>query len=237
MIALFIGRPCRADQITLAEAEKHAQAGDWEKARQVYQAEITASGNSAKLPGTFFFNYGTLLAKAGAPGEAYVALTRASFALPFDADTRHNLARVEQTVPASVRAVQPALWLNFWPRVLRIVPWEVWIVVALIFSALSLAMSTPNRIMMWPLMGMAFLFFLTGGLAMLQARLPVYGIVALAKVKSGPGKTFTDILTLEPGSLVNEDGERDGWRKIRFIKGNSEETVGWVEPTALLGVR
>jgi len=71
-----------------------------------------------------------------------------------------------------------------------------------------------------------------------QMRVPVYGVMALAKVKSGPGTTFTDITTLEPGSLVNQEASRDGWLKIRFLKEEADvETVGWVEPGTVLEVR
>src|SRR6185437_12170038 len=79
--------------------------------------------------------------------------------------------------------------------------------------------------------------FVWSALAWSQFRLPVYGAVTLAKVKSGPGATFSDITTLEPGSLVSEEQVREGWLKVRFLKADSsEETVGWVEPASVLRV-
>lgn len=236
-MALFAPGLCCADQTGLSEAEKHANAGEWDKARQVYQSQLVSAGKPEDLPGSFFYNYGTILANAGAVGEAYVALMRASFFMPLNSDVRHNLWRVEQTVPASVRAVRPALWLSFWPRALRNVQWEVWMIAALAFSALALVGSSLDKMLTWVAITGTLSFLVVGGLAMAQQRLPVYGVMALTKVKSGPASTFTDIVTLEPGSLVNEDGSRDGWRKIRFRKEGAEETVGWVEPAALLGLR
>jgi|GEM_PF-6139588 len=229
--------PCRADQITVNEAEKLYQSGETEKARQIYRAELDAAAAPELLPSAFFFNYGTLLAKAGATGEAYVALLRAAFSEPFDGDIRHNLWRVEQTVSSTVRSVQPSLWFGFWPRSLRVVPWQAWLLVALVLSALSLLLiNTADKTFTWSFGVLATLLFCTSALAYLQVRLPVCGVTKIAQVKSGPGTTFTDIVSLEPGSLVNLDGSRDGWRKIRFTRGQMEETVGWVQPAALLEV-
>ncbi len=237
LAVLFAGPSCRADQSSLAEAEKLYQSGEIQKARAIYQTELAAVPNPDKLSASFFFNYGTVLARTGATGEAYVSLLRASFSAPFDGDTRHNLWRIEQAVPMTVRSVQPALWLGFWPRALRSLPWQLWLIAGLALSAAALwAAKGQDRTVAWSLSAVSAILLLIGTLALLQARLPVVGVMKIAQVKSGPGLTFTDITTLEPGSLANEDGNRDGWRKIRFRKGETEETVGWVQPAALLEV-
>lgn len=226
---------CSADQASLDQAEKLFQAGDWEKARQAYKAELANVPKPSRLPPSFFFNYGTILAKAGAPGEAYVSLMHAAFAQPFDGDTKHNLKKVEQTLPASVRSVQPALWISWWPRFLRTIPWGGWLLTAMLISALAFSMAPSLERPAWiSLLAVAGVFFLLAGLSYLQMRLPVSGVLVVAKVKSGPATTFTDITTLEPGSLVNEEGQRSGWHKVRFTKGGGEETIGWVEPATLL---
>lgn len=237
IVALLASSICRADQIKVNEAEKLYQSGEFEKARQVYRAELDATPVPEKLPSSFFYNYGTILARAGAAGEAYVSLLRAAFAEPFDGDVRHNLWRVEQTMPAAVRAVQPSLWYGFWPRSLRVFPWQAWLLVALLLSAFSLLLiNAADKTVTWSLGLLAILLFCVAGMSYFQLRLPVGGITKIAQVKSGPGATFTDIVSLEPGSLVNLDGSRDGWRKIRFTRGQTEETVGWVQPTAILEV-
>lgn len=222
---------------SLDRAEQLARNGDWEKARQLYKEQLAAK-DPASLPPSFFFNYGTILAKAGAPGEAYVALMRAAFAMPFDSDTKHNLRLAENQVPATVRAVEPASWYSWWPGSLRGIPWKLWVAIGLLASAAFLALARLLDRTVAASAGVVALALLAwGGLAWSQQRLPVYGVMALTKVKSGPANTFSDILQLEPGSLVNEEIEKDGWLKIRFQKSGSEEdSVGWVEPASVLRV-
>lgn len=221
----------------IAQAEKFFQAGDWAKAAQELKAVLAASGAESQ-PGAFYFNLGTALARSGAVGEGYVALLRASSLLPFDGDVRQHLHKVEQAVPLTAKTVRPALWLGFWPSSLRVVSGWLWLLAGLTCSALALwLLNSSDKALPVSAGSLAAVLFLMAGLSWLQDRLPVSGTVAVTKVKSGPGATFTDITSLDPGSLVNVDGDRDGWKKIRFRKGDSEETVGWVEPAGLLGVR
>ncbi len=233
-----IAPPCRADSASLGQAEKLFQSGDWEKARQAYKTELSSTPDPNSLPPAFFYNYGTSLARAGAPGEAYISLLRSGFALPFDSDIKHNLRMVESQMPAAVRAIQPSSWIAWWPNGLRVLPWKLWLVIALAFSAAGLVVAQiRDRGIAIGLGLIAGALFVWGALAWSQMRFPVYGAVTLAKVKSGPGATFSDITTLEPGSLVSEEQERDGWLKVRFVKADtSEETVGWVEPASVLRV-
>ncbi len=234
---LVVGDLANADLPSLETAEKQFQAGEWEKAGQSLKAVLASEGTDSQPP-AFFFNYGTALARSGAVGPGYIALMRAAFSAPFDSDIRHHLQKVELAVPATARAVRPAVWLSFWPAALRFLsPW-LWIFFGLTASAIAfwlLGSADKGPPLVAGLV--AGSLFTISTFAFLQNRLPVAGVISTIKVKSGPGNTFTDITTLEPGCLVNEDGERDGWRKIRFQKGDSEETVGWVEPSGLLGVR
>lgn len=227
----------KADQSSLDTAEKQFQAGEWDKAGQTLKAVLAQEGADSQPP-AFFFNYGTALARSGAVGQGYIALMRAAFSAPFDGDIRQHLQKVEPAVPATARAVRPALWFSFWPSTLRFMsPW-LWLVFSLTASAVAFwLLGSADKALPAAAGLLASVLLIISSLAFLQNRLPVSGVVSTIKVKSGPGNTFTDITTIEPGSLVNEDGERDGWRKIRFQKGDSEETVGWVEPSGLLGVR
>jgi tetratricopeptide (TPR) repeat protein len=234
-LLLLPAAQCRAD---LEVAEKLFQAGDAAKALEAYKAALKAQPDSSSLPPSFYFNYGTVAAKAGAPGEAYVALTRASYASPFDSDTRHNLKLVEAQLPASVLAVQPAQWMAWWPKNIRNMPWKLWILLGLIASAASFALLRLSDRTLSLTAGLTALTLLSwGALAWYQARLPIFGVITITKIKSGPGETFSDILQLEPGSLVNQETVRSGWLKIRFFKPDAEEeTVGWVEPKAVLQI-
>jgi hypothetical protein len=239
LAAFFSPSLSYAQSSALEEAEKHYQSGEFEKARKLYEEQLAAPSAQEGLPASFYFNYGTILARAGATGEAYSALMRAAFAQPLDGDARHQLSLVERTLPTTARSVQPAIWLEHWPRVLRMIPWRAWLLVGLVFSALSLALlgaANKDRTASWVPGAAALFFFAITALAFWQARLPVYGVTKLAQIKSGPAESFSEITSLEPGSLVNEDGSRDGWRKIRFTKGGNEETVGWVQPTVLLEI-
>jgi len=237
LAALLALTLCAADQAGLDQAEKLYQEGKWEQARQAYKAELDLVKEPGALPAAFFFNYGTILAKAGAPGEAYVMLLRASFARPFDGDVRHNLRKVEATVPASVRSIRPALWLSWWPEGLRFFPWTAWLVAGLACSALAFWLAPRAEPALWvPFAGLAALILLTAGLAYAQARAPTYGATAVTKVKSGPASSFTDIATIEPGTLVSQEEHRSGWHKIRFRRGGVE-TIGWAEASALLELR
>lgn len=234
-LLLLPAAQCRAD---LEAAEKLFQSGDATKALQAYRAALTEQPDRSALPPNFYFNYGTVAAKAGAPGEAYVALTRAAFSLPFDSDTRHNLKFVEAQLPAAVLAVQPAQWMAWWPKSLRTIPWKLWILLGLIASAASFALQrVADRTLSLTAGTLAVALLAWGALAWNQARVPVFGVIAATKVKSGPGATFSDILQLEPGAFVNQETVRSGWLKIRFFKPEADdETVGWVEPSTVLQI-
>lgn len=236
-VLLTLPAVARAEDPTPDAAEKAFSAGDFEKARQIYKSLLTHDGSRA-LPPAFFYDYGTAAAKAGATGEAFVALAHASYAMPFDSDVKHNLRMVEAQIPATTRAIQPAAWYSWWPDGLRVIPVKVWLLLGLALTAGALfTVRVADRAIPVGLGATALALLLFGICAAVQARLPVYGVVALAKVKSGPGNSFTDITSLEPGSLVNEETVRDGWLKIRFLKaGADEETVGWIEPTSVLPV-
>lgn len=236
-VCFVVESVAKADQSSLDTAEKQFQAAEWEKAGQTLKAVLAQEGADSQPP-AFFFNYGTALARSGAVGPGYISLMRAASSAPFDSDIRHHLQKVEPAVPTTARAVRPALWFSFWPSTLRFVsPW-LWLICGLTASAVAFwLLGSADKALPAGAGLLAGLLLAISALAFLQNRLPVAGAMATIKVKSGPGNTFTDITTIEPGALVNEDGERDGWRKIRFQKGDSEETVGWVEPSGLLGVR
>jgi hypothetical protein len=235
---LAFSATAHADSANLENAEKLFQSGDWEKARQAYKTELTTTSDPGTLPAAFYFDYGTTLARAGASGEAYVSLFRAAASSPFDSDTKHNLRIVEGQLPAAVHAILPSAWLAWWPSALRLYPWKLWFVIGLALSAVALLTARLRDRAPAAVLGViAAFFFLWGTLAYAQSRLPVFGVLSITKVKTGPGNTFPDLLTLEPGTLVNEETVRDGWLKIRFLKPDAdEETVGWVEPTNVLRV-
>lgn len=234
--ALLLPLKALADPSNLEQAEKHYQAGEWEKAHQLYKTELTSSGEK---PPSFFFNYGTVAAKAGFAGEGYVAILHAAFLSPLDGDIRFNLRQVEARVPAAALAVRPASWFSWWPRSLQIFPWKLWAFLALTLSGgVLLLLRTSFRSLGLICSPISGLFFAAALFAWLQAGSPIVGSISPAIVKSGPGKSFSDITTLEPGALANKEEIREGWIKVRFQKMEAnEDTVGWVEPGTVIDVR
>jgi hypothetical protein len=70
-----------------------------------------------------------------------------------------------------------------------------------------------------------------------QTREPVAAFVKNSQARSGPGNSFPDLVPLNAGALVNVEGLRDGWKKIRFLGADQQEAVGWVEASALIDLR
>lgn len=235
VISLFLAATsaATADE-RLAAAEKSYNEGQWAKAAEAYRSVLA---DQKKLPAAFYYNYGTAALQAGAPGEAYVALWKARLASPLDKDVRHNLQITKEKLPARVAALSPATWISWWPAEARGIPWQAWLVGA-VLALLPFLWAKRKKETTAPWQWSTLIisvFFLLGGLATLwEVRSPAAGIKASTKVTSGPGKSYPEITTLEAGALVNLEEEREGWAKVRYVSPSGQETVGWVEsPTVL----
>lgn len=229
-IAFLFTVPIRAEE-TLADADKQFAAGEFEKARAIYRAHAQEPGH----PAAFFYNLGTAALRAGAVGEAYVALRRAALASPFDKDTKVNLQIARSKLPAAAAAVRPASWISWWPDALRWIPWQAWACVGLL-ALIPFLLGAKNALLPWHFtMGFAALILLLGAsLAGWQSRVATAGIIQSTKLFSGPGKSYPEITSIDSGSLVSLEESRDNWFKIRYLDSRLQETVGWVEaPTAL----
>lgn len=230
LAALLFSAPTRAEN-TLADADKHFAAGEYEKARAIYHAHAQEPG----LPAAFFYNLGTAALRAGATGEAYVALRRAALASPLDADAKVNLQIARSRLPATAAAVRPASWISWWPNALRWIPWQAWACAGLL-ALIPLLIGAKGALLPWHwTMGFAALVLLIGAsLTGWQGRIGTAGIIQGSKLFSGPGKTYPEITSIDSGSVVSLEESRDGWFKIRYLDSRLQETVGWIEaPTAL----
>jgi len=230
LAALLFAAPIWAEE-TLEDADKFFAAGEFEKARAIYHAHAQEPGH----PAAFYYNLGTAALRAGATGEAYVALRKAALASPFDLDTKVNLRNAQAKLSAGVSAVRPASWISWWPDTLRWIPWQAWLCAGLI-ALIPFLIGAKNTLLPWHwTMAMAALLLLAGGaLAGWQSRVATAGIIQAGKVFSGPGKSYPEITSIDSGSLVSLEESRDNWFKIRYLDSRLQETVGWVEsPTAL----
>lgn len=218
-----------------AQADTTASAPDWEKSRAEYSAKLKE--NPAQ-PAAFFYNYGTAAMQAAAPGEGFVALTKAFRMAPAESDIRTNLALARTKTSGIALQTQPATWISWWPADLRAIPTASLAIIGLLFLAPFLYASTRNRgdWWRWPAGSLAMIFLLTACLAAWDRREPEGGVLLLTKVLAGPAKSFPEIGSLEPGSLVNIEEERDGYYKIRYVNAQPPATVGWVEVGSVLGL-
>lgn len=164
-------------------------------------------------------------------------LKKAALASPFDREIQNNLRQAQEKISPPLRAIQPVSWFSWWPASARAIIWPIWLIASLLlFVPVAWALRGADQLQPWQWSAVAlsgFCFLGTLGAAW-QDRMPAAGILANAKVLSGPEKTYPGISTLEPGSLVNVEETRGDWLKIRYLDANRQETVGWVEsPTAL----
>ena len=218
----------------MAEADKLYAEGQFEKARLAYAATLQETPDQ---PTSFFYNFGTIALQSGKMGEAYVLLKKAALASPFDSQIQNNLRQAQEKISPALKAIQPVSWFSWWPVNARAVAWPIWLIASLLLLLpASWALRGSDRLQAWEWSALAlsgFCFFGTLASAW-QDRMPAAGIIAEAKVLSGPEKTYPGISALEPGSLVNIEEVRGNWLKVRYFDANHQETVGWVEsPTAL----
>jgi hypothetical protein len=216
---------------SLEQANKLYEDGQFEKARQVYEE----ARQQAELPNGYFYNLGTVALKAGAAGEAYVALRRAMRAKPFDRDIRANLELAHAKISPSAAAIRPANWISWWPESLQWIRWQAWACAGLIFLIPFLWGAKNNPVpWQWGMLVLALSFGAAAALAFRQHHPGAAGIIQPTKVFSGPGSTYPEITSLEAGSLVSLEESRDKWVKIRYLDSRLQETVGWVESATAL---
>lgn len=227
-----------ANEEKLAEAEKLYLTGEWEKARQAYN-EILAAGPAENLTSAFYYNLGTASARAGSTGVGYAYLLKALSQKPLDSDITQNLKLTESKLSPATRAIRPSTWLSSWPVPLHFLPEGIWLVPILVCAAglLWSAGSGESRARIIGWASALALCFAVGFTGYQQSNSPVAAFVKAGQVKSGPNATFSNIIALEPGALVNAEEERDGWLKIRFVAGDQQELVGWIEAGALMSLR
>jgi hypothetical protein len=220
---------------TLQEAEQFYRSQEWERARVAYDTIYASRRPESSLPASFYYNYGTILMRAGQPGAAYIHLRKAESLAPFNADIRHNRRLSAEQVSPTARASMPYTWLAWWPAELRFLPWQVWLCGFLLTTApaLWLTIWRPKSVWRPVLLALSIPLLLIGMLAGWQARQHVAGALQTSTLRSGPGTTFPEISKLEAGSLVNKEETRDGWVKVRYRR-NLQDIVGWIElPTIL----
>jgi tetratricopeptide (TPR) repeat protein len=219
----------------VAEAGKHAAKAEWEQAQALYAEALKAD---PARPAAFFYNYGTVALRNNQAGAASVLLLKSLRLNPFDGDARANLRQARGKMGPQALAVRPASWLSWWPDDARAFPVSLWWILGLAFLTPFLLVSVrrQNPGWRWPAL-LAASFFLAGGAcAAWDQRYQQGGLLAVAKILSGPAPTFPEIGNLDAGALLSLEEEREGWYKIRYLNPAMQEVVGWVESPAVLSL-
>ena len=218
----------------LDAANDFLKSGEATKALQVYREALK---RTEPMPAEFFYNLGTLALQANSPGESVVYLTKAAQLAPLTQDIAHNLGEAKSKVSPVVLQFHPASWFSWWPQTLRFLPWQFFLLLAFIFSAVLFWLATEKEIFSEPWHG------LTLGLCLLslsialgnfwQGRVQIVGIISPTKLTSGPEESFPEIQSLDAGLLASGEEFRNGWIKVRFSGGEDNRTVvGWVKAAA-----
>ena len=127
----------------------------------------------------------------------------------------------------------PASWIAWWPDALRWIGGEAYLAAALLCLAPFLWAARGGIAgWHWATLAGAVAFFLAAALAHYQGE--AGAILTGGKTYGGPGKTYPEIASLEAGSLVSLEESREGWFKIRYLDSRLQESVGWIEQSAVL---
>lgn len=223
-------------EIKIQEAVNLDATGQSQKAKDLLLANMSQS--SAQENQVLLFNLGVVSTKLNQMGEAFVYFTGALWANPFFSEAREARKITASKLAPAQLTTRPQTWFLWIHDDLRFFSWQPWFVLALIFSAIFLRYyprSGQLETWHWGTIGI-FLFSLgMGCLLALESRQSVAGIIQNTKVLSGPDRTFPEITSIAPGSLVNVEEKKSTWLKIRYQNTGKKEAVGWIEsPTALI---
>ncbi|MGE0614266.1 MAG: SH3 domain-containing protein [Bacteriovoracia bacterium] len=227
--------------------------GAWENARASYDAgkyedalqELRA--HPAPEAG-YYFNVGNVLFRLGRFGEALAYFEKADFVKPHDADISHNLSSARSAVSQVLGKSQldPASsWLE---RTADKIPLDevrgilgiMGFVVILLWLRPYLRTRDIRKTILHPagLLG-CFAFILTLSLYTAQryaSSQPPAFCVERQQVRSGPGKNYADLATVEAGTKLRitgataVDASQATWQQVR----HAPDAIGWIPASSLL---
>lgn len=219
---------------SLAEAEAKYRENKPMESLEIYQRLLAARDNSIANRAALTFDAGNAAFRAGKLGLSYAYFLRSAAMSPGDSDTAHNLSIVEQRLNRlSNRAeLNSSDWTNH--SLLVNTPSDMWLVVALLL--LLACQLTLLRKIVFPgaiaLSTTLTLLAAFGFAASVYAHSIKKAIVITEEsiVRSGPGDTFPEIVTLSQGSAMEIRGAENTWLKVAFElpRSGNKRVVGWI---------
>jgi tetratricopeptide (TPR) repeat protein len=226
-VVFLVGNIFAADVATdFTAANKLYAEGKFADAAKAYESMLQTGAQSPAL----LFNCGNAEFKAGNIGKAIVALQRAEWLAPRDAEIRANLGFVRNQVPGTtLRASHWQSWLgtltlNEWTWLAVLAFWLTFILLALKQLRPALAARLKNAT--WICLGLTIF---SGAILGVQAAghfssATAVVIIAEATARSGPFEDAQSAFTAHNGAELSVLGEHDGWVQVADATGKS----GWL---------
>ena len=209
--------------------------GRWDDAIQAWQGIESLGIESEDL----YYNLGNAWFKASDYAQAILCYERALKLNPSSADIKHNLQYAQEFIQDNIESV-PEFFLSAWFRSLsRVLPRDVWAVLALVLLAVALALALLFALGGAPRRRKAGFF---GGIAALALCALCFGFAriqynqyidaseaivtrAVTSVKSSPDATSAkDLFILHAGSKVRILDSVGEWKNIELSDGRQ----GWL---------
>ncbi len=231
-----------AVQDSMAQANAHYTAGQFEKAVKTYEG-ILAKGYESK---ELYFNLGNALYKSNNITYAILNYERALKIAPHDEDIRYNLEMAKTQVVDNIPTLPEPGFLRWWRDMIATRTTDNWalrsavsfvIFLSLLGLFLLTRISRVKKLTFW--FGLLFLTYsaFTFSFASTQkARLTGHDSAVIVersvRVKGSPSESGTELFIIHEGLTVRITDQLGEWIEIRIADGNK----GWVKETAMVKI-
>lgn len=184
-----------------------------------------------------YFNAGNAALQSGKLGWAVAYYARAAKLDPLDADLAFNQDLLEKKL-ANANRVHPPLPPALQPDLLAHTPADIWLLAALTFSAIALALWLTTKTVAKSLLPFALAFLSSIVFAAAYYVDSIKNSVVITEesiVRSGPGGSFPEIVRIGQGSVLDVRETQAGWYKIAFAmpRSGGKRVVGWAEASSV----
>ena len=196
------------------KADEALAKGSFVRAISLYEQLLSQGNDSASL------HYNLALAHMGLQhkGEARAHYERAYQLAPWDGDIVHNLGRLKaglddaEAPPSTLRLVAASLSARWLFAGFTLAHGALW------FGWMRYRRS-PRELFLWIAIAGFLGIALFGALAWLRYRTPEQAVVLPASVvlKNGPGREFTESLSLHAGCLVDVVRREGDWTEVEAM--------------------
>lgn len=231
-----------AIQDSLAQANAHYTAGNYEKAVKSYEG-ILASGLESK---ELYYNLGNALFKSNNITFAILNYERALKLAPQDEDILYNLEMAKTQVVDNIPIIPEPGFLHWWSNIITYRTADYWAVRSVIAFLIFLTFfgiflfTRSNRIKKFAFwFALAFFVYsaFTFSFASSQkSKLTGHdsGVITerSVRVKGSPSESGTELFIIHEGLSVQITDELGEWIEIRIADGNK----GWVKESALVRI-